>query len=344
MGDCTAEQREGFEAWVPAILLVLGLVALGPRGGGGPLGSLITLFQPKWAQASTAPRSPSTLQISAVQFPIDGGIKYEAFWKKFETYTREAKAKGSDLVVFPELVTFDMLGETGLSEKDDTLRIAREITPRFFEDVRKLSRSAGVAILAGSSPRVVASGDVVNTALLVFPSGEELLQDKTYLTPDEKSYGWSRGSGVQTISTPWGKWAVAICYDSEFPKISDALAKQNLDLLLVPSMTSDTHGLRRVRWTSQARAVEHHAYVVVTGTVSPVRPTAKSWSHQGQAAFLTPSEKGFPGVLSEGVLNRAGLWTARFDLKTLRQSKLQVGIYPAREQSGFVPGAQPLTP
>jgi predicted amidohydrolase len=281
------------------------------------------------------------LAVAAVQYPIRGGLDVTELLARIEHFAAEAQAGGAELVVFPELVVLDLLESAvpvigqGAAQAQDAeatqlRRIAREVTPRYFEEIQSSSRRLGVAILGGSAPRETSGGGIVNTALLAFPDGQRVLQDKLFLTPDEAAWGWTYGDRLRVFDAPWGRSTILICYDSQFPSLSQQLSEAAPELILIPSMTSD-HGFFRVRWAAQARAIEHHAYVVVVGTVD-AEPTPDGY--HGQAAFLTPQDSGFAGVLAEGPRNREAIVHAKLDLAQLRRSRRAAGLYAARDQVG----------
>jgi predicted amidohydrolase len=292
-----------------------------------------------FAGAVSAPAG--RLKVAAIQYPIEGGRSLEATLAKMEAYVRQARAGGAGLVVFPELFVLDRVSATGasragqtagLTEKQQLARIAREETPTFFERAKHLARELDVAILAGSFPRELAAsegGGIVNTSLLAFPDGRIVMQDKLHLTPDEVTWGWKAGETLQVFEAPWGRSTILICYDSQFPGLSASLAQSAPEMILIPSMTG-AKGLQRVRWSAQARAVEQHAFVVVTGTVEAAGST--QLDHSARAVFLSPQDAGFPGVLRQGPLNREAIVYSDLNLTQLRASRAKAGLYAGRDQ------------
>lgn len=278
----------------------------------------------------TLSTAQTTYKFAAVQYPVVGGQSLQQFLDKVEGYIVEAKQQNADVIVFPELCTFDTWSlTTKMSEQEVCRQIAQNITAKFFKKISEWSQRHEIAILAGSSPNLK-NGEVYNTALMAFPDGKTIYQDKVFLTHWEKDMQWKEANTLNIFSAPWGKTVVLICYDSEFPVISNQLAKFSPEIILVPSMTEDQYGLRRVRWSSQARAIEHHSYVVVTGTVGKI---SESWDNVGQAVFITPSEKGFPGLLTSGDLNKAQIVYAELDFAQLTKSRSQKShLYPAKDQ------------
>jgi predicted amidohydrolase len=267
--------------------------------------------------------------VAAVQYRIEGGQSVSQFLKKFENLTLEATQGGARLVIFPELLTLDAWPkELGHTEKEVIDRVATQFTPELHKLAIELSLKHQIAILAGSTPRNVGKR-IFNTAFLALPDGRKISQDKLFLTPWEKKLGWSTGQSIQVFDAPWGRTAILICFDSEFPVISNLLAKYRPEVFLIPSMTESEAGLNRVRWTAQARSVEHHAYAIVAGTVGS--PMA-DWTHFGQSVILSPWEGKLTGLMVSGKKNSPEIVYGDLDLPQLRASRLNSGFVPAKEQ------------
>ena len=155
------------------------------------------------------------LEIAAVQYPIQGGMRLAELVDRIEGYAVDARAQGAELVVFPELVVLDLLesaapvigqgsAQVEHAEAEQLRRIASEVTPRYFDELQSLSQRLGVSILGGSAPRSTDAG-IVNTAMLAFPNGQRVLQDKLFLTPDEAAWGWTTGDQLRVFDAPWGR-------------------------------------------------------------------------------------------------------------------------------------------
>lgn len=180
------------------------------------------------------------LKVAAVQFPLAERQTPVSFLAKVEGYMSKATQHGAQLIVFPELITVELVNwQAGEGDIPQLHRIASEFTPRYTEWLRKQAEEKKVAILGGTTPRLV-EGHIVNTAILAMPGGRIHLQDKIFLTPDEKAWGWTPGSTLRVIDAPWGKTVIAICFDCEFPVIAHMISKFKPELLLVPSWTSTT--------------------------------------------------------------------------------------------------------
>jgi predicted amidohydrolase len=206
--------------------------------------------------------------------------------------------------------------------------VAKESTPKIFAAVKAMAQKNKIAVLGGTFPNY-AGREIRNTAVLALANGQVHLQEKLFLTPDEKIWDWASGQELKVIEAPWGRTVILICYDSEFAILSQKLSSLAPELILVPSMTDTVEGFRRVRWSSQARAIEHRAFVAHVGTLGEADPT---WPNYGQASVLSPSEKAFPGVLAEGEPNSTKIVYAELDFNKLRETRHKVGIYSACEE------------
>lgn len=275
------------------------------------------------------------VRIAAVQYEIQGNQTAEQLCAKLEATVVEGVAAKADCIVFPELVTFDTWRVDEIEshlvpseqEIEETRRIASEITPLFLRRMAELAEKYQVDILAGTTPRIEGSS-TFNSAHLFFRDGSSFRQDKLYPTHWELKAGISPGSELGSCDSRWGKCAILTCYDVEFPNVSALLVSERPEIIFVPSMTESPAGLQRVRWCAQARAVEHHAYVIVAGTVGSPSP---SWKHFGQAAFFAPRESRFVDNPVTGQLGDAMLLTAPLDLQALRESRQATEFNPSAD-------------
>lgn len=266
------------------------------------------------------------LKLGIVQYPVNGGVSEQTYIETVNTYVQKAKLQGAQLVVFPELAAFQMLNNKTEQEQQFT-HLAKQFSLILLR-MQTIATKHKISILTGSMPRLV-EGKIRNTAALIFSNGKYVLQDKIFLTPDEISWGWESGTQLKVFDAPWGKSVILICHDCEFPQLSQLLVNEKPELILVPSMTESINGFRRVRWSANARAIEHRAYVVHTGTVGEIEG---GWNNYAQASVITPSEPGFPGVLMEGVIGKPEIFMANLDMSLLRQKRQDPGVYPARDQ------------
>ena len=278
----------------------------------------------------------TTLTIASTQYPIEGNKSVEEILGKVEAFVQEAAEKKADVIVFPELITLDawpVPEPQNINEKQIVETVAREVTPGYFEGIRKLAQKYQLAIVAGSSPVLETeagkgSPKIYNTTLLCFSDGQEFTQRKIHATHWEREIGFSPGEKLSLVETPWGKSAILVCYDVEFPNLSANLISESPVVLFVPSMAESPAGMKRVRWTAQARAIEHHAIVVVSGTVGQ---TTDTWHHFGQAAVFSPADEEFFPEDTLGEPSKRQLIIQTINLPDLLASRSKSHYYPAKD-------------
>ncbi len=172
-----------------------------------------------------------------------------AFAAQIEEGMQRAAGEGAKLLMLPEYLV-----ECCLAFKPEGLLPDQEMA--FLADVgtdllailAPLPARYGVSLLAGSMP-VQAPAGFTNTAVLLTADGREIRQDKLCLTPfeqDPEIWHLVPGADLKTFELDGLKMAILICLDVEMPALSSLLAKLDLDLLLVPSMTEKLSGYHRV--------------------------------------------------------------------------------------------------
>jgi predicted amidohydrolase len=236
-------------------------------------------------------------------------------------------------VLFPELFSMQILSYLRDPSPGRAVRRLAELTTDFENLFQRLSRDYQLYIIAGTHP-VIQEGRLFNVAHLFAPSGRVFRQKKVHLTPVEKGpYHMSRGHGFYLFHTEHAKIAVLVCYDVEFPEAARALAEAGAEILFVPSCTDDRQGFYRVRYCSQARAIENQIYVVMTGTVGNLPQVPYMSTHYGQASILTPSDHAFSrdGVAAEGTANQEQIIVSEVDLDLLKERREDGTVLPLQD-------------
>lgn len=309
-----SRRAAGDPANVRALLLAFALIPAAACATAGP---------------PAGPPGPGAHRLAAVQYRIHAGRTPEQVIAQVEAHVATASTAGAELVILPELFLFDVWPDEVEDEAAFVREVAADVTPRILDAAARAAKASGVAVLVGSVPEL-REGALYNTAHLYFPDGREVRQDKVYLTAWGKKVGMTPGRDLAVFDSPWGRSVILICYDVEIPELSERLVAGSPEVILVPSMTESEHGLFRVRWAAQARAVEHHAYVVVAGTVGHPGP---EWVHHGQAAFITPRDAGYPGILTEGPRDAEAVVLGDLDLELLRTRRAEATFYPAKDEA-----------
>jgi predicted amidohydrolase len=138
------------------------------------------------------------------------------------------------------------------------------------------------------------------------------------------------GSKLRVFETSFGRLAVAICYDVEFPEIARAAARLDAHILVTPSCTDDRQGFLRVRYCAHARAIENQMYVIQSSTVGSLPQVPAVSLNYGQASILTPSDFAFSrdGILAEGNPNQEMMVIGELNLQTITEARSTGTVLP----------------
>ena len=289
-----------------------------------------------------------TLRIALAQYPIERHVSFDAWRDKLARWFAEAAGSGARLVVFPEYASMELsslLPEALAADLPGQLAAMQAFLPDFLAHHDRLARRHGLVCVAGSFP-VRRAGLFRNTAHVFGPEGPMGLQEKLIMTRFERElWGVSAGEGVRVFEAPFGRFAVAVCYDVEFPLIARAQVEAGAELVLAPSCTDSMRGYHRVRVGAQARALENQCYVAMAPTVGEAPWSPAVDVNVGRAAAFGPPDRGFPedGVVAEGVLDAAQWLVADLDLSAVEAVRREGQVLNFRhwsEQSGLRAGVE----
>lgn len=271
----------------------------------------------------------SMMNVAVVPYLFQEGLTETQHLEKVKKYVIDAKKQGANLIVFPELTTTELVTNWNEDVSKQIYEIAINFAPKYQDWLKQLAVDYNVNILGGTTPRLTDSG-VVNTAFFVFDTGKIIVQDKLFLTPSEIKWKMIPGHCLNVFDSPWGVIAILICFDSEFPAVSQILSEYQVDLILVPSWTSNQYGFNRVDSCSKARAIEHCCIVIKTGTIPDVNFTQE---HAGNASIIYPQDLTYLKKNSETVVNQNQILLQELNFKMLSELKYSTGYYPARIQN-----------
>ncbi|MCB9837704.1 MAG: GNAT family N-acetyltransferase [Phycisphaeraceae bacterium] len=280
-------------------------------------------------------------RVAALQYfvrPIRG---FEEFREQVAGLVHTAADYDCDLLVFPEYFTVQLLtlGDVRRPMEVQIRELARR-APDYVEVFEKLSRECGIHIIAGTiaSPDPDDAGKVYNDSYFFAPDGSHATQGKINMTRFEHEV-WkvSPRDTFRLFDTPFGRLAIAICYDVEFPELCRAAAQAGAVILVVPSYTDDRQGFIRVRYCAQARAIENQMFVVNAATVGSLPMVPAVSLNYGQASILTPSDFPFArdGILAEGIPNQETMVIGELALDVLRRNRAHGTVRPLRDSQGM---------
>jgi predicted amidohydrolase len=258
---------------------------------------------------------------------------FEAFRDQVVALVETAADYECHLVAFPEYFTVQLLtlGDLRRPIQEQVRDLAKQV-PRYVELMSGLARKHHVYIVGGTIP-VQDDGNtaVFNDGFFFSPSGKVGVQGKLHMTRFEtEDWKVSARSQMRVFETDFGRMAIAICYDVEFPEIVRTAARIGAHILVVPSCTDDRQGYLRVRYCAQARAIENQMYVIQAPTVGSLPMVPAVSLNYGVAAILTPSDFAFSrdGILAEGNANQEMMVIGELNLKTIDDSRSTGTVLP----------------
>lgn len=273
------------------------------------------------------------LRIASLQYFIRPVQTFDQFRDQVQALVETAADYKAQLLVFPEYFTVQLLtlGNVKRPMQEQVRDLARQ-SDRFRTLMGDLARQHGLYIVAGTIPVMDGDSDhVYNESGFFSPSGKHGVQGKLHMTRFEKEeWKVSPRAKFQVFETDFGRVAITICYDVEFPEIARAAGREGAHILVVPSCTDERQGFLRVRYCAQARAVENQMYVVQSSTVGSLPMVPAVSLNYGQASILTPSDFAFSrdGILAEGIPNQESMVIGDVNLTTILQGRSHGTVLP----------------
>ncbi|MDD5215959.1 MAG: carbon-nitrogen hydrolase family protein [Methylococcales bacterium] len=277
------------------------------------------------------------VKIASAQYDISFLENWANYQRKTERWVKEAVENGAKILLFPEYNTMELaslFSENVYSSLSLSLVEMQSVHGAFLNLFQGLAQTYQCVIQAGSFPIQISESVYHNRAYLFMPNGEIDFQDKMMMTRFENEQ-WliSAGNELKTFDTDFGRIAINICYDSEFPLLARKQVEMGANLILVPSCTDTVAGFHRVKIGCQARALENQCYVVQAALVGEA-----SWSpavdvNVGAAGIYTPVDYGFPdnGILASGEFNKSQWVYAEIDLQNCEKVRAEGQVFNYRD-------------
>lgn len=270
-------------------------------------------------------RLPRSVRVATVQFQMRKVDSEKQFEGQLEYFIDIASDYGSDFVVFPELVTLALLSATKKKMRpEESIDHLTEYTDRYTKFMQEMAISYNINIIGGSHPTKMQDGDIHNISYIFLRDGAIHSQEKIHPTPNEK-YWWDirGGDELHTIPTDCGLIGVLICYDTEFPETARYLVDQGAVIIFVPFCTDERQGYLRVRYCSQAIAVQNQCFVVMSGTVGNLPDVENMDINYAESCILTPCDFPFArdGIAATTPPNTETIAFADLQLENLYASR-----------------------
>jgi len=260
------------------------------------------------------------LRVSMGQMDVSLGQPGENL-EKVRAMTTEARRRGSELIVFPELWS------TGY-DLERAHEYATPVDQGTFAETAALARENSIHILGSQLER--SDQGYRNTAVIFSPEGRLVGQySKVHLfRPMEEDTYLVAGEDAPLFSLPWGKSGLAICYDLRFPEL---FRKYALGGAKVVFLMAEWPLPRLGHWQTllQARAIENQFFVVACNRVGG----SGEWSFFGHSGVYDPS-----GELIAGAADEEILVTADLDLDLVDQARQSMTVFEDRREDVYSSG------
>jgi predicted amidohydrolase/ribosomal protein S18 acetylase RimI-like enzyme len=233
------------------------------------------------------------IRICVVQYQMRGVKGFDEFAQQCEFFLDTASDYKCDFVLFPELFTTQLLSCVEAHQPGMAARQLAEFTPQYLELFSEMAVKYNLNIIGGSQ-FVVEHDTLYNTSYLFQRGGSIGKQYKIHITPSERKWwGVSSGERVEVFDTDCGRIAIQICYDIEFPELTRIAAQKGAEIIFVPYNTDTRHGYLRVRHCAQARCIENHIYVAISGCTGNLPFVENADIHYAQSGIFTPADAEF---------------------------------------------------
>lgn len=200
----------------------------------------------------------TAFQLALAQMAVRAG-DVAANQSTAERLVARATAAGAGLVILPELWA------TGY-DRPCVHRHAAPLEGGLGDHMAGLARAHGVHLL-GSLP-LLEDGHIYNAAVLFGPTGQAVATyRKTHLFgPLDGPMHFVPGDALPTFELPWGRTALAVCYDLRFPEVFRRYAAAGATLMLLCAQWPRS---RIAHWDVllQARAIENQCVVAACNAV-----------------------------------------------------------------------------
>lgn len=276
-------------------------------------------------------------KIATAQYDIGFMSDWQDYVRKTEHWIGEAAAQDAKILVLPEYASMELaslFSKEVYSSLSKQLAAMQSLHDEYLALFNRLAVKHACYIQSGSFPVEVGDKQYCNRAYLFFPDGKVDYQDKLIMTRFENEQWFiSAGHQLKCFDTEYGKIAINICYDSEFPMLARKQVEMGANLILVPSCTDTLAGYHRVKIGCQARALENQCYVVQACLVGNAPWSEAVDVNIGASAIYTPVDRGFPdnGILASGELNNVKWVVGEIDLAACEEVRRKGQVFNYRD-------------
>ncbi len=266
-----------------------------------------------------------SVNVAAIQ--MVSGIDVQQNLQQAGLLIKQAADKGARFIVLPEYFCF-----MGKRDKDKLALLEDAGNGPIQEFLAQQAKQNDIYLLGGTiSLRSPDAARIYNSSLIFDPQGQQCARyDKIHL------FSFSRGAesydesiairpgdnAPQVIDLPFGKVAMAICYDLRFPEFFRS--QGDVKLMVLPAAFTYTTGAAHWEILLRARAIENQCYVLASAQGGVHENGRRTWGH---SMFIDPwgdvleSLAAGPGVVM-GAINDERLQDVRSALPALQHRVL----------------------
>jgi predicted amidohydrolase len=240
----------------------------------------------------------------------------EANLKTVQQAAAQAAERGAELLVLPEL--WGSGYDLGRAPE-----LADEINTGLFAATAALARHHRMAICGSLLEWDATTQRAYNTAALYDADGHlRGSYRKVHLIGlmDEDRY-LGAGDALGVLEMPWGKAALAICYDLRFPELFRRYALDGAGVILLPSEWP-VQRIEHWRTLLKARAIENQCFVIACNRVGADRAN----TFGGRSAVVDP----WGNVLAEAGDSMPELLIATLELDVIEQARSFLPVFHDR--------------
>ncbi|MGV9859773.1 carbon-nitrogen hydrolase family protein [Gordonia sp. NPDC003425] len=256
----------------------------------------------------------TTLAAVAANFTRD----LEQNYAVIADYTARARARGVDLLVFPEAAIGGYLSSLG--NHGDTVRTtSRSLPPAIRLDGPEIARVQSIVgdmVIAIGFCELADDGETRYNAAAVLDGTHIYGSYRKVHQPLGENMSYSSGSGYGVFDTPAGRVGLQICYDKAFPEAARIMALDGAEIIASLSAwpaarTATAENLQEDRWTYRfntfdvARALDNQVFWVSSNQSG----TFGSLRYVGNAKIVDPG-----GNVLDSTLLDEGLAVADVDI------------------------------
>ncbi|MCU0360188.1 MAG: bifunctional GNAT family N-acetyltransferase/carbon-nitrogen hydrolase family protein [Bacteroidia bacterium] len=268
-------------------------------------------------------RTNPYVRVCAIQYQMRMIKNFEEFAQNCEYFVDVASDYRCDIVLFPEMLTMQLLTFLPNKSPGSAIRSLNNFTTKYVSLFTELAIKYNINIIGGSH-FAIENDNLYNISYLFRRDGSVEKQYKLHITPHEKKWwGVKPGNTVEVFDTDCGKISILICYDVEFPELARIAVNKGAQVIFVPFNTDERRGYLRVRYCAQARAIENQVYMVLAGCVGNIPAVENMDIHYAQSAVFTPSDVEFhrEGIATEAPANNETLIFQDLDLDLLNRNR-----------------------